>query len=270
MVYFRQTCHWMISRRGDMTEAPLKGDSRQHASEGRFADVMYWSWFPDTAHANQALPFSPSCLFMQLWGQRPFLLCRAVQPGDKVGWQFQWKASPGVALHLLSSAPTLHRGSDFEIHVLHPRVPSRIEAQSQSLVTDRLVYLFSKSAFFKKNNWEKKGTFLCVCLFFGSTMTHQFSPVAQLCPSLCNPMDHSTQGFPVHHQLPEFTQTHIHLVSDAIQPSHPLSTPSPSAPNPSQHQGLFKWVSSSHQVAKVLEFHLQPQSFQWTPRSDFL
>lgn len=148
MAYFRQTCHWMISRRGDMTEAPLKGDSRQHASEGRCRDVMCWSWFPDTAHAHQALHFSPSCLFVQLWGQRPFLLCRAVQPGDKVGWQFQWKASPGVALHLLSSAPTLHRGSNFEIHVLHPRVPSRIEAQSQSLVTDRLAYLFSKSAFF--------------------------------------------------------------------------------------------------------------------------
>ena len=70
------------------------------------------------------------------------------------------------------------------------------------------------------------------------------------------PMNRSTPGLPVHHQLPEFTQTHIHRVSDAIQPSHPLSSPSPPAPNPSQHQGLFQWVNSSHEVAKVLEFQL--------------
>ena len=89
MAYFRQTCHWIISSKGDMTEAPLKGDSRQHASEGRCGDVMCWSQSPDTTCAQQALPFSPSCQFVQLWGQRPFLLSRAVQPGDKVGWQFQ-------------------------------------------------------------------------------------------------------------------------------------------------------------------------------------
>ena len=70
--------------------------------------------------------------------------------------------------------------------------------------------------------------------------------------TLCDPMDCSTPGLPVHHQLPEFTQTHVHWVSDAIQPSHPLSSPSPPAPNPSQHQSLFQWVNSSHEVAKVL------------------
>ena len=75
---------------------------------------------------------------------------------------------------------------------------------------------------------------------------------------------------PVHHQLPEFTQTHLHWIGDAIQPSHPLSSPSPPAPNPSRHQGLFKRVSSSHQVDKVLELQLQHQSFQWTPRTDLL
>ena len=80
----------------------------------------------------------------------------------------------------------------------------------------------------------------------------QFSSVTQSCPTLCDPMNHSTPGLPVHHQLLEFTQTHIHWVSDAIQPSHPLSSPSPSAPNPSQHQSLFQWVNSSHEVAKVL------------------
>ena len=83
----------------------------------------------------------------------------------------------------------------------------------------------------------------------------QFSSVAQSCPTLCDPMNHSTPGLPVHHQLLEFTQTHVHWVSDAIQPSHPLSSPSP-APNPSQHQGLFQWVNSSHEVAKVLKFQL--------------
>ena len=84
----------------------------------------------------------------------------------------------------------------------------------------------------------------------------QFSSVAQSCPTLCDPMNCSMPGLPVHHQLPEFTQTHVHRVSDAIQPSHPLSSPSPPAPNPSQHQSLFQWVNSSHEVAKVLEFQL--------------
>ena len=98
----------------------------------------------------------------------------------------------------------------------------------------------------------------------------QFSLVSQSCPTLCDPMDCSMPGLPVHHQHPEFTQTHVHWVSDAIQPSHPLSFPSPPALNLSQHQGLFQWISSSHQVAKVLEFQLQHQSFQWTPRTDLL
>ena len=98
----------------------------------------------------------------------------------------------------------------------------------------------------------------------------QFSSVAHSCLTLCDPMNYSMPGLPVHHKLPESTQTHVHRVGDAIQPSHPLSSPSPPAPNPSQHQGLFQWVNSSHEVAKVLEFHLQHQSFQWTPRTDLL
>ena len=84
----------------------------------------------------------------------------------------------------------------------------------------------------------------------------QFSSVTQSCLTLCNPMNHSTPGLPVHHQLVEFTQTHVHWVRDAIQPSHPLSSPSPPALNPSQHQSLFQWVNSSHEVAQVLEFQL--------------
>ena len=98
----------------------------------------------------------------------------------------------------------------------------------------------------------------------------QFSPVTQPCPTLWDPLDCSVPGLLVHHQLLEFTQTHVHWVHDAIQLSYPLSSPSPPAFNLSQHQGLFKWVSSSHQVARVLEFQLQHQSFQWTPRTDLL
>ena len=98
----------------------------------------------------------------------------------------------------------------------------------------------------------------------------QFNLVAQSCPTLWDPMNRSMPGLPVHHQLPEFTQTHVHQVSDAIQPSHPLSSPSPLAPNPSQHQSLFQWVNSSHEVAKVLQFQLQHHSFQRNPRADLL
>ena len=93
---------------------------------------------------------------------------------------------------------------------------------------------------------------VCVYIF----RSDQIRLVAQSCLTLCNPMNRSTPGLPVHHQLPEFTQTHVHRVSDAIQPSHPLSSPSPPAPNPFQHQCLFQWVNSSHDVAKVLEFQL--------------
>ena len=98
----------------------------------------------------------------------------------------------------------------------------------------------------------------------------QFSSVAQSCPTLCDPMDCSMPGLPVHCQLPELAQTHVHQVGDAIQPSHPLSSPSLPAFNLPQHQGLFKWISSSNQVARVLEFQLQHQSFQWIFRTDFL
>ena len=98
----------------------------------------------------------------------------------------------------------------------------------------------------------------------------ELSSVTQSCPTLFDPMHCSTPGFPVHHQLLELTQTHVHQVGGAIQPSHPLSSPYPPTFNLSQHQGLFQWVSSSHQVAKVSEFQLQHQSFQWIFRTDFL
>ena len=121
------------------------------------------------------------------------------------------------------------------------------------------------------------GWFFFVCLFFShwlhlfilsrvlsplitssilGTYQPQFSSFTQVCSTLCDSMNHSTPGLPVRNQLPEFTQTHVHRVIDAIQPSHPLSSPSPPAPNPSQHQTLFQWVNSSHEVAKILQFQL--------------
>ena len=98
----------------------------------------------------------------------------------------------------------------------------------------------------------------------------QFSSVTQTGPTLSDPTDYSALGFPVHHQLTELTQIHVHWVDDAIQPFHPLSSSSPLAFNLSQHQGLFQWVSSSHQVAKVLELQLQHQCFQLIFKTDFL
>ena len=101
------------------------------------------------------------------------------------------------------------------------------------------------------------------------SVSTQFSSVAQSCLTLCNPMDYSTPGFPNHHQLPKLAQTHVHWVHDAIQPSHSLSSPSP-AFNLSQQQGLFQWVSSLHQVDRLVEFQLQQQSCQQIFRTDFL
>ena len=131
----------------------------------------------------------------------------------------------------------------------------------------------------KKTNYHHPPTFTqvsqrlsWVALFLQtpSIISLQFSSVTQSCPTLCDPMDCSTPGLPVHHQPPELIEIHVHCNSDATQPSHPLLSPSPPTFNLSQHQGLFQWVSSSHQVAKVLEFQLQRQSFQWIFRTDFL
>ena len=98
----------------------------------------------------------------------------------------------------------------------------------------------------------------------------QFSLFVQSCPTSCDPMNYSMPGFSVHHQLPELSQTHVHRVHDGIQPPHHLSSPSPPVFNLSQHQGLFQWVSSSHQGAKLLKFQLQHHSFQRNPRADLL
>ena len=115
--------------------------------------------------------------------------------------------------------------------------------------------------------------FIGWCLFlckYNAILSSSVSSVAQSCLTLCSPMDCSTRGLPAHHQLPELAWPHVHRVCDTIQPSHPLSSPSPPAFNLSQHQGLFQRVSSLHQVAKILELQLQHQSFQWIFRTDFL
>ena len=119
---------------------------------------------------------------------------------------------------------------------------------------------------------ENSTRFCKQCLWTCWSFLHpvQFSSVAQSCPTHCDPMNCSMPGLPVHQQLPEFTQTHVHRFGDAIQPSHPLLSPSPPASSPSQHPGLFQCVNSLHEVSKVLEFQLQHQSFQWTPKTDVL
>ena len=110
----------------------------------------------------------------------------------------------------------------------------------------------------------------CKDFHFLTRLSVQFSSVAQSCPTLWDPMNRSTPGLSVHHHLPEFTQIRVHRVHDAIQSSHPGSSPSPPTPNPSQHQSLFQWVNSSHEVSKVLKFQLQHHSFQRNPRADLL
>ena len=115
--------------------------------------------------------------------------------------------------------------------------------------------------------WIKKAKSLGIrCLSYKNySQSYRFSLVTQSCPTLCDPMDCRMPGLPVHHQLLELTQTHAYWVGDAIQPSQTLPSPFPPAPNPSQHQGLFQWVNSSHEVAKVLELQLQHQSFNEHP-----
>ena len=130
-----------------------------------------------------------------------------------------------------------------------------------AIIRDLIQFISLEFFFHRKRTFhlwvlQRKHVFSLVHTTFKLPLSVQFSSVAQSCLTLCDPMNRSTPGLPVHHQLPQFTQTHVHRVSDAIQPSHPLSSPSPPALNPSQQQSLFQWVNSSHEVAKVLEFRL--------------
>ena len=160
----------------------------------------------------------------------------------KIVWQFLLKLKNGL---LIQSRSCIHghlsqRNENICLHKnLYPNVHNGFFIHNiQKLETTRMPF----------NGWMVKQTM--------EASSDQIRSVTQSCPTLCDPMNRSMPGLPVHHQLPEFTQTHVHRVSDAIQPSHPLSSPSPPAPNPSQHQSLFQWVNSSHEVAKVLEFQL--------------
>ena len=150
------------------------------------------------------------------------------------------------------------------IKVLNPELDVRLKFISFTFSSYGEIKPLKLSLLLLFNN-DRKGNHLPV-----HSKIISVSSVTQSCMTLCDPMDCNTPGFPVHHQLPEFTQTHVRQVDDALQPSHSLSAPSPPASNLSQHRGLFQWVSSSHQVVKVLEFQLQHQSFQWTFRTDFL
>ena len=144
---------------------------------------------------------------------------------------------------------------------LHPEKPvcrSRSSSQNQTW-SNELV----------PNRERSTSRLYCHPAYLTDMQSQSVSSVTQPCLTLCNPIDCSTPGLPVYHQLLEFTQTHVHRVGDAIQPSYPLLSPSRLSFNLSQHQGLFKCISSSHQVAKVLEFQLQHQSFQWIFMTDF-
>ena len=192
-------------------------------------------------------------------------------PGEGKGYPLQYsglKNSMDSVVHAVAKSWTRLR--NFHFHFLCGVHPAKT-----IIWKDTCNPVFTAALFTIARTWKQPKCPLTdewIKMWFICTMEYsvQFSSVTQLYPTLCNPMNCSTPGLPVYHQLPESTQTHIHRVDNAIQPSHPLSSPSPPALNLSQHQGLFQWVSSSHQVAKVLEFQLQHQSFQWTPRTDLL
>ena len=144
---------------------------------------------------------------------------------------------PGSSIHAISQARILEWLAIFLLQGIFPTQGSNL-----NLLHWQFLYRWALASPKQLLAWTK--------------INLQFSSVTRSCPSLCDPMNCSTSGLPVHHQLLEFTQTHVHQIGDAIQLSHPLSSPSPPAPNPSQHQSLFQWVNSSHEVAKVLEFQL--------------
>ena len=166
-----------------------------------------------------------------------------------------------------------------EYKIIYEQPTGSLGANKESQISRNSVFLWKG---FKNTEHQN---LLCLCFHnllktfrFKRYSTHvelashsvKFSSVIQSCPTLCNPMDWSIPSFPVHHQHPELAPTHVLRVSDAIQPSHPLMSPSPPALNLSQHQDLFQGVSSLHQVAKIFELQLQHQSFQWIVRTDFL
>ena len=252
--------------------------------------VGFWKCIQDISWVKRHLwpPLPPVCmlshfshvwLFVTLWTVATRLLC----PWDSVGKNtkvdccallqgiFPIQGLNLCLLHLLHCWQILYHWATREApHFLLPTADNGScghFGQGSDLENETHIPTMAEKKHGSLDDTLKMNTRLHILVQFSSV---QFSSVTQSCPTLCNPMNCSTPGLPVHRQLPEFTQTHVHQVGDAIQPSHPLSSPSPPAPNPSQHQSLFQWVNSSHEVVKVLEFQFQHQSFQWTPRTDFL
>ena len=182
-------------------------------------------------------------------------------PGEKaLHWEISKFGEIASLIHKISKEPLGRPNTDNNLkmglwrsstHALLPPVVARLLA---SVVTAGCFPGYCRVGKWDRRDHMEMPHILLFLLKVSSSV--QLSSVAQSCPTLCYPMNRSTSGLPIHHQLPEFTQTHVHQVSDAIQPSHPLSSPSSPAPNPSQHQGLFQWVNSSHEVARVLEFQL--------------
>ena len=185
-----------------------------------------------------------------------------------LAWEIPWTEEPG-GLQSMGSQRAGHNWSDLAQQTLPKRQQNdRKLILGTSLVAQQLTSPFSvrgaglipgggaemSHALWPKSQNTQQKRYVTNSVKTLKIRSDQIRSVAQSCPTLCDPMNRSTPGLPVHHQLPEFNQTHIHRVSDAIQPSYPLSSPSPPTPNPSQHQSLFQWVNSSHEVAKVLEF----------------
>ena len=196
--------------------------------------VYQWLWCTRTVDTPN--------ISMLKWQQRArgFDVVLGWQPTPKwmLLWQYNWTE---FSSHETSLDNVLHVYQKCELHI--------INSINMFWINSWKTFCWSLSFW---QGWPSSYS-IVLALWIQSV---QFSSVAQSCLTLCDPMNRSTPGLSVHHQLPEFTQTHVHRVGDAIQPSHPLLSPSPPAPNLSQHQSLFQWVNSSHEVAKVLAFQL--------------
>ena len=191
-----------------------------------------------------------------------------------LAWKIPWMEEPGRLQSMGSQRVGHNWATSLSLSEWNHSLNLWLSLRSQSFSVPELIFhsvcplLDKNKRLMEASWWERLTEGKLGLLWWAGLCSVQFS--WQLCPTLCDPMDCSMPGIPVHHQLPELAQTHVHQVGDAIQPYHLLSSPSPPAFNLSQHQSLFQWVSYSHQVAKGLEFQLQHQSFQWRFRTDFL
>ena len=171
--------------------------------------------------------------------------------GSLLAWKIPWTEEPGGLVCEVAVEHNWVTENTDTIFYLHFNI---------SHVSMWIQFIFLKLCLNLFFSWRIIALQCCVGFCHVTTQIRhgsvQLSSVTQLCPTLCDSMNCSMPGLPVHHQLLEFTQTQVHRVSDAIQPSHPLSSPSPPIPDSSQHQSLFQWVNSSHEVAKVREFQL--------------